>query len=1564
MKKLLVLGLAMFLGSGCVGTPEPWKPDTNSDALADSRAKNMDGKGDVGKPEMVKPDAVGDVTCNPQCKDSYECILGTCHPDYCTFGLEDFGCCAGQMWFWCNDAGKLHWSDCSGNNPPLDTCGWDEDEYKCGGISEDPSGILPLACCVPDCADKECDPDGCWGDCGECEAWEECNAGKCNCVPDSVLCNGTCCPVGQVCADDTCCLADCEDKDCGDDGCGGSCGECTACGEECIESVCSFTACDGKECGSDNCEGTCGVCDEEANEACSGGLCVCLHLECVNSCCDKNEVCFDGSCCQPACDGKDCGDDGCGGECGECGGLCQDGTCCLPDCDGKVCGGDGCGGECGPDCTDGLDCTSDACIDGTCKFEIDKGCLINDECVVDESNKPDSVCWWCAPGTSAVDWTQKNDGVACGNNATCQVGECMCIDQACGEICCDADAICFDDACCQPQCQGKTCGDDVCGGSCGECNLGPLDQCVAGACLCEPDCNGKSCGANGCGGSCGVCAPGENCQQDTCVSEGFVAIDAGSFWMGSPGGDCPAGYPPESCIVQPGKTEDGVDDENLHYVRLTQDFEMQVYEVTQGQWKAAFGGWNPSSYAQCGDSCPVEKMSWYDALAYANWKSEEALLTPCYLFSVVVCEDGSSVGSDYKACLNDTQKGIDDAKVALAEGVSKQYACEGYRLPTEAEWEYSARAGSLTAFYQTDGNDGSITHIKRTPVDPNLDQIGWYGGNSTATYGGAYDCSLWFDGLDECGPQPVGGKKPNNWGLHDMSGNVYEWCFDGYGGTYPDGTPAVPAKDPPLGVPSGDTIRLFRGGGWTDYALYCTSASRSGYPPGVSYANVGFRLARTSPSPCNPACDSELEECLQTPGWQWTCASKMEVVPSGTFWMGCNETLDDNCEAAEHPYHEVVTGSYEIDKTEVTNEDFALFLNEHGTDCGDEVCLIADDPDVQVSKVEGIWTPDAGKETHPVSKVTWFGADAYCEWAGKRLCTEAEWEKAARGGCEFYDDCKAESPIYPWGGTVASCDEGNFFGCGGEPLAVGSYDLGVSPYGALDMAGNVFEWTADCWHPTYDGAPVDGSEWVDDCLDDRTMRGSSFYTLDYSLSRTSYRGHGVPTYDGLNSVGFRCCRFECSPECSGAEVCQNGWCVVPCDDGNDIDWDGCTDGKVTEFQVNITTESDQVQGVTAYLADGRFVVLWDTYVLDDDPADEYLPANEIRGRIFDGEGGQGGSEIAVNTTTHWKQDFPEVASLSNGGFVAVWRSDGQDGSGLGVFAQVFNQVGLPQGPELPVNTFTDKHQRWSAVAGMPGGTFIVAWESELQDGAGWGIYGQRFDAAGATKGSEFLVNTVTTGNQEAPEVVAFSDGRFLVLWQHDDMQNTGYEVHGQFFTSVGSKIGSEFQVNSHTENDQWHPSAAVFADDSYIVTWISNGQDGDMHGVYGQLYDAGGNADGTEFVVNTHTIESQAYPDVAVLAGEKYVVVWQSFGQDGSEHGTFARLMDKANENVSPEFLVNLHIAGKEKKPSVDALPTGGFVVVWESCHGSGKEPASGQDSDGCGIFAQRFDKDGNKIYH
>jgi len=255
--------------------------------------------------------------------------------------------------------------------------------------------------CQPDCDGKDCGGDGCDGTCGKCFTLEG--------APDDSLCQ----------PDGTCCMPDCAGKQCGLNGCGGECGTCPD-GKVCNDGVCELSCipqCEGKECGDDGCDGSCGTCYNAA-----GAI--------------DESLCQDsGACCEPNCGLKDCGNDGCGGSCGTCAEneKCISGFCeeqCIQQCEGKECGYDGCTGTCGF-CSDG-----DVCEDGQ-----------------------------CVP--------------------------------------------------CEPDCTDKVCGKDGCGGSCGECDEGLT--CVEFECLCVPTCDEKECGSDGCEGDCGTCDDGNPCTADTCV---------------------------------------------------------------------------------------------------------------------------------------------------------------------------------------------------------------------------------------------------------------------------------------------------------------------------------------------------------------------------------------------------------------------------------------------------------------------------------------------------------------------------------------------------------------------------------------------------------------------------------------------------------------------------------------------------------------------------------------------------------------------------------------------------------------------------------------------------------------------------------------------------------------------------------------------------------------------------------------------------------------------------------------------------------------------------------------
>jgi hypothetical protein len=384
-----------------------------------------------------------------------------------------------------------------------------------------------------------------------------------------------------------------------------------------------------------------------------------------------------------------------------------------------------------------------------------------------------------------------------------------------------------------------------------------------------------------------------------------------------------------------------------------------------------------------------------------------------------------------------------------------------------------------------------------------------------------------------------------------------------------------------------------------------------------------------------------------------------------------------------------------------------------------------------------------------------------------------------------------------------------------------------------------------------------------------------------------------------------------------------------------------------EFRVNTyTTNSQDNVAIARARTGGGLVVVWSSYGQDGS-------SSGVFGQRYDFFSGSPlGPEFRVNAYTTNTQRRPAVAIDANSNFVVVWESGGQDGSSYGVFGQRFASTGAPLGPEFRVNTYTTLQQGYPAVAIGGNGDFVVVWNSNGPDGQDYGVFGQRYAASGAPLGTEFQINTYTTGYQAHPAVGQFAGGPptdFMVVWTSYGQDGSSAGVFGQRFAASGIPAGPEFRVNNFTTGHQGGASIdAGFS--SFVVVWSSYGQDGSDRGVFAQRY-VNGFPQGGEFRVNTHTTGYQGGASVASDGLGHFVVVWASDGPDGSSSGVFSQRYFSGGSPDGPEFRINTYTTGAQELPAVAADlgtlgPGGNFVVVWRSY---------GQDGSAHGVFGQRF---------
>jgi formylglycine-generating enzyme required for sulfatase activity len=476
-------------------------------------------------------------------------------------------------------------------------------------------------------------------------------------------------------------------------------------------------------------------------------------------------------------------------------------------------------------------------------------------------------------------------------------------------------------------------------------------------------------------------------QRTASFKPDMVVIPAGSFMMGS-----------KSAFLF--GADKNSEEKPQHLVKVP-SFLMGKTEVTQGEWKSVMGS-NPSGFNECGDTCPVDTVSWIDA-------------------------------QEFIQKLN-------------------QLTGQSYRLPSEAEWEYAARAGTTTEW--SFGNDES-----------KVGNYAWYLKNSVGE------------------TQVISQKLPNAFGLHDMHGNVAEWVEDCWHKNYLN----APMDGSAWTTGCERDHRVFRGGSWGDNSTSLRSAYRDKFNADRRNGLLGFRLAvnwsdqfldastptqRVSAELAKNADKGSLatiKDCFSCP--------EMVYLSGGHFEMGSN--LQPN----EMPVHNVAITSFYVGKTEITQAQWQD--------------VMSDNP----SRFRGVGS------NWPVESISWDDAQLYVQLLSKRtgksyrLLSEAEWEFAAKGkdlGRWNFGDNDQKLFEFAWVGSNSK----------GTTQAVAQKK--PNEFGLYDMYGNVEEWVADCYHDSYIGAPENSSPWLKDCKGGYKVRRGGSWAMDPAEARSSSRDFGTP----------------------------------------------------------------------------------------------------------------------------------------------------------------------------------------------------------------------------------------------------------------------------------------------------------------------------------------------------------------------------------------------------------------------------------------------------------------------
>ncbi len=514
------------------------------------------------------------------------------------------------------------------------------------------------------------------------------------------------------------------------------------------------------------------------------------------------------------------------------------------------------------------------------------------------------------------------------------------------------------------------------------------------------------------------------------------------------------------------------------------------------------------------------------------------------------------------------------------------------------------------------------------------------------------------------------------------------------------------------------------------------------------------------------------------------------------------------------------------------------------------------------------------------------------------------------------------------GGSCGSCNDGLL--CTTDSCSVGQCEFAIDQFQCVIKGSCVPSGTEDPESVCRKCNPAKSqTDWSN--LDDQTPCG----------------GGGLACHGGVCCI-FNCAGKECGDDgcgggcgtCLPGISCNAGLCTG-CSDGNAVDWDGCTGGALSEFQVNSLPTGNQERASVAASPQGGYMVVWQSNMMG---------TYDVFGRVYADDGTPTGAEFIPHDSLEKAQSYPRVAALSDGRFVVVWESYPTASVGSSIWAQLVNPDGTEAGTEFKVNEADGK---WSSegldVAGFDKGGFVVVWtrNSTWPDiDQSTTIRIRRFAADGSKVGAE---SSITGASPDLPVVATFQDGGYVVAWKVGSSQ---LFLYWQQFNSSGFPLGAQTKLADQASL----AGAASMPGGKFVLTWPY--LDASLHPktVFAQLFAKDSGPAGDAFQVSpSNDITGCGFVRPAMRADGSFVVAWSS-AKTGSVMGdVWVQMVDAAGAKVGGLLQANVFADSYQSNPDVALFADGTAIVVWVSPN---------QDGNGFGIFAQRFDKNGNKLYH